>query len=488
MSVGLELDHIENQALVHATKSSKSTRVDKDLQKMADQHDTSDSSAQLDGNEADPIAICGFSIKFPEEATSPEALWKMLLERRCAMSEFPADRISSEGFYSEQNRLNTIPLKGGHFIKEDLSAFDADFFSIAPAEAAAMDPMQRWLLETAYRALENAGIPLHDVSGSSTAVYTGSFSMDYMIQMYRDPEKAAQYAALGLGLSMLANRISWFFNFQGPSVGLDTACSSTATAIDLACQALRNGDCSMSLVAGCNLTFSPEYFAWMTNLNFLSPDSRCYSFDHRSNGYARGEGIAVIILKKLSAAIRDGNTIRAVIRATGCNEDGRTPGITQPSTQAQQRLIRETYAKAGLSLEHTRFFEAHGTGTPLGDPLEAAAIGSVFRKHRSNSDPMFVGAVKSNIGHLEGPSALAATIKAVLVLEKGIIPPNANFEKLNPKIDAGLLNLKFPQDSQPWPSSGLRRVSINSFGYGGSNAHIVIDDAYHYIFSREMIR
>ncbi|KAJ8131580.1 hypothetical protein O1611_g2046 [Lasiodiplodia mahajangana] len=442
--------------------------------------------SELDGNDADSIAICGFSIKFPDDATTAESLWRIIAERRCTTKQFPPSRISSQGFFHRNNLPNAIPIQGGHFIEEDLSLFDADFFSISPSEASSMDPMQRWLLETVYRALENAGIPMEDAYGSSTAVYTGSFSMDYMIQLFHDPENTPKYAALGIGLSMLANRLSWFFNFKGPSIGIDSACSSSAVGVDLACQALRNGSCDMGVVTGCNLAFSPEYFKIMTNLNFLSPDSRCYSFDHRANGYARGEGIGVIILKRLADAIRDGNTIRAVIRSTGSNEDGRTQGITQPSSEAQERLICETYRRAGLSMAHTRFFEAHGTGTPLGDPLEARAIGRAFREHRTESDPMYIGAIKSNIGHLEGASGIAGVIKAVLALEKGIIPPNTNFEQLNPKIAIEKFPVKFPQQCQPWPTPGLRRASINSFGYGGANCHIVLDDAYNFLSLRNL--
>ncbi|RYP06667.1 hypothetical protein DL765_009401 [Monosporascus sp. GIB2] len=447
---------------------------------------TPDTASELDGDDSDPIAICGFSIKFPQEATCPESFWKMMLERRCAMTDFPPDRLDLRGFYCKKNRANTIPLRGGHFIDEDLSLFDADFFSISPAEAAAMDPMQRWLLEVAYRALENAGIPMEQASGSSTAVYTGSFGYDYLVQLYRDPEAPPKYAAVGVGLSMLANRLSWFFNLRGPSVGLDTACSSAATALDMASQALKNRSCDMALVAGCSLTFAPEPYASMTNLDFLSPDSRSYSFDHRANGYSRGEGIAVLVLKRLSDAVTDGNTIRAVIRSTASNEDGKTPGITQPSREAQECLIRETYRRSGLSMAFTRYFEAHGTGTPIGDPREAQAIGSAFRRYRSIQDPLYIGAVKSNIGHLEGASGLAGIIKAILVLEKGIIPPNANFEKINPRIDAEYLRIKFPVESCPWPTRGLRRASVNSFGYGGANSHIVLDDAYNYLRLRSL--
>jgi acyl transferase domain-containing protein/NADPH:quinone reductase-like Zn-dependent oxidoreductase/aryl carrier-like protein len=237
-------------------------------------------------------------------------------------------------------------------------------------------------------------------------------------------------------------------------------------------------------VAGCNLLFSPEFFEWLSNMNMLSPDSKSYSFDHRANGYARGEGIAVMIVKRLSDAIRDGNTIRAVIRSTGANEDGHTPGITQPSQAAQERLMKETYARAGLSMALTRYVEAHGTGTPLGDPLEATAIGNAFRSFRSEAEPLYIGSVKSNIGHLEGASGLAGVIKVVLALENGLIPPNTEFEKLNPRIDADRLRIRIPVESTSWPSPGLRRASVNSFGYGGANCHIVLDDAYNYLQAR----
>ncbi|KAI1425159.1 putative polyketide synthase [Xylaria sp. FL1777] len=438
------------------------------------------------GEKNDDIAICGFSLKFPGDAISSEAFWKMMAEKRCASTPFPTNRFNGEGFFREKNSLNTISVRGGHFIQDDLSTFDANFFSISSMEASSIDPMQRWLLETAFRALENSGITMESVAGSSTSVYTGSFGLDYGIQINRDAECPPAYAGLGFGISMLANRLSWFFDLRGPSIGLDSACSSSAMAIDMACQALKTGSCNMSMVAGCNLTFSPETYTWLSNLHFLSPDSRCYSFDHRANGYARGEGIAVLILKRVSDAIRDGNTIRAVIRSTLSNEDGRTPGITQPSSPSQERLIRESYRRAGLSMEPTRYFEAHGTGTAIGDPCEARAITSSFEDVRSSSDPIFVGAVKSNIGHLEGASGLAGVIKTVLILEKGIIPPNANFEKLNPKIDAYSWGLKFPDRCHPWPSSGLRRASVNSFGYGGANCHIILDDAYHYLHLRSL--
>ena len=435
----------------------------------------------------EPVAVVGLALKFPQDATSLDTFWNMLVEKRCAMTDFPSSRLNVDAFYHPDiSQRGTLPLRGGHFIKEDLGAFDTKFFSIAPTEAAAMDPAQRGLLETAYRAFENAGISLERASGSNTSVHTGCFTDDYKLQLLKDPDQIPKYAATGASLAMLANRLSWFFNLTGPSMNIDSACSSSGIALDHGCQLLRSKECDMSLVAGCNITFVSDYTSILTKMGFLSPDSRCYTFDKRANGYARGEGIGVLVLKRLSDALRDRNTIRAVIRSSGSNQDAHTPGITQPSSRAQENLIRETYRKAGLSMEHTRFVEAHGTGTKIGDTIETAAIGNAFRRSRSSKDPLFVGAVKSNIGHLEGASGLAGIIKAILVLETGIIVPNTNFESLNERIDTEYLRLSLPLECTPWPTDGLRRISVNSFGFGGSNSHVILDDAFNYLRTEEL--
>ncbi|KAM3158720.1 hypothetical protein ABEW05_000751 [Botrytis cinerea] len=436
----------------------------------------------MDQDLLEPIAIVGISLKYPQDATGPEAFWKLIQEKRCTMTEWPSDRLNIDAFYHPDKKKNsTIYTRGGNFLKGDLAAFDPSFFSITAEEAKAMDPQHRLLLETTYQALENAGIPLSKASGTKTGVYTGSMADDYRFTSLKDPEDLPKYAVTGTAMSLLANRLSWFFNLGGPSINLDSACSSSLMALDIACQGLRNGDSSMAIVAGSCLISCLETWISLCNMGFLSPDSRCYSFDNRANGYARSEGVGVVIIKKLSDALKDNDTIRAVIRATGSNSDGHTPGITQPSREAQTRLIEETYIKGGLDLAKTRYFEAHGTGTPLGDPIEAGAIGSVFREYRSATEPLYVGALKSNIGHLEGGSGIAGLIKTVLVLEKGIIPPNANFEQANSNIDAEFFHLRFPTEQAPWPSQGLRRASVNSFGFGGSNSHCIVDDAYHFL-------
>ncbi|KAL9639081.1 MAG: hypothetical protein Q9204_001255 [Flavoplaca sp. TL-2023a] len=381
------------------------------------------------------IAVIGMAVKFPGDATSPESFWQMLVNRQSAMSEVPKDRFNIDAFYNHSGNYEpgTMNARGGHFIMEDLQVFDAPFFSISPAEAECLDPQQRWLLETTYHALENAGLSLEDVASSSTAVHVGSFIRDYASMLSQDPDLHAQHRA--------------------------------------------------TVVAGSNIMFNPESSAALADLGFLSSDSKCYSFDERANGYARGEGIAVIIVKSIAKALQDGDTIRAVIRATRSNQDGRTPSIAQPNSKAHEALIRQTYHSAGLDVGFTDFFEAHGTGTPVGDPTEARGIHQAF-KDRSRLYPLHVGAVKSNIGHLEGSSGLAGLIKAALAVEKAIIPPNAWFEKLNKSIDSMEWNLKFPNKPADWPRDGLRRASVNSFGFGGSNCHVVVEDAFNYLQNR----
>ncbi|KAF2676018.1 hypothetical protein K458DRAFT_447715 [Lentithecium fluviatile CBS 122367] len=413
-----------------------------------------DGDAEVSGKDLEPIAVIGLSLKFPQEATSAESFWEMLVKGRSAMTEMRKDCFNLEAYYHpDSDKPGMINVGGAHFVKEDIAVFDAPFLSLTPAEASCMDPQQRGLLECAYRALENvimrlaAGIPMEQAAGSNTSVHVGCWTREYESLFQRDHELQAKYLATGTG-----------------NATIDTACSSSLNALHLSCQTLRNREADMGLVAGCNLFYSADAIAPLTSLNFLGPDSVSYSFDHRANRYARGEGFSIVVVKRLSDALRDENTIRAVIRATGVNQDGRTPGITQPSSRAQEALIRETYSRAGLDLRTTRFFEAHGTGTPIGDPLEAGAIGAVFKDERSEEEPLVVGAVKSNIGHLGGASGIAGLIKSVLVLEHGVIPPNIWFEK--PML---------------WPAEGIRRASVNSFGYGGTNAHAILDDAYHHL-------
>ncbi|KAI1126417.1 lovastatin nonaketide synthase [Nemania abortiva] len=435
--------------------------------------------------ELTPLAIIGLAFEFPQDETSERRFWELISEGRSTYTKFPPERLGIDAYYHpDPSRPGNIPVRGGHFIAGNLGAFDAPFFNITPGEAACMDVQHRHMLETAYHALEDAGIPINKCSGSDTAVFTGCFSNDYAELLQADLEAEQRHAALGVSAAMLANRISWFFNFTGTSLNLDTACSSSLVALHLACQDLRAGNCSMALVGGANLVFHPNFMNLFTDGNFLGKDGRSWSFDQRANGYGRGDGHAVLVVKRMADAVRDGDTIRAVIRNSASNQDGRTPGITVPSADAQSILIKRVFRQGNLDMGPTRFFEAHGTGTPIGDPIEANAIGSAFQDYRSANDPLYIGAVKANIGHLEGASGLAGVIKTILVLEKGIIPPIANLEHLNSKIDADRLHLVFPREVAVWPTPGLRRACVNSFGFGGTNAVVVLDDAYHYIQAR----
>ena len=397
-------------------------------------------SVQPDKVEA--IAIIGFSARLPQDATTAEAFWKFLCEGRSARTEVPKDRFNVDAFYHpDPDRQDSTNVKHGNFITGDLGAFDAPFFQIQPAEAACMDPQQRSLLEASYRAMENAGLPMEAMAGSKTSVYVGNSAHDYEHLIMRDTDQAGKYVGTGVGTSLLANRISWFFDFRGSSMTIDTACSSSLSAVYLGCQSILNGEADQSLVGGCNLIIDPDTsMVHLSNLGFFSPDGICYTFDSRANGYAKGEGIGVVVLKRFVDAVRDGDCIRAVIRASAVNQDGRTPGITQPSAQAQADNIHKAYDAGGLDLETTGFFEAHGTGTKLGDIIEADAINQAFRRGKDN--PLLVGALKPNIGHLEACSGIAGIIKAILILEHGLIPPNIYYEKPNPSIPIDEWNLK----------------------------------------------
>ncbi|KAF5531595.1 polyketide synthase [Fusarium napiforme] len=358
------------------------------------------------------IAIVGYSFKLPQGVEDDDAFWEVLENRRNLMTDWPESRVKTDSFAN--NKHQKWNGKGGHFITDDVAAFDAPFFSLTAKEASAMDPMQRWTLEATYHAFENAGLPVDSLKGSRTAVFSASMLEDYSRMTAVDPDNLERTAVTGSTVScIIPNRVSWYFDLRGPSIHVNTACSSSLSAVDMACKALKSGDASCAVVTGANLLLDPSIFQVLANQGFLSPDGVCYSFDERANGYARGEGVIAVVLKPVQAAIENGDMIRAVIRSIGSNQDGHTPILTQPSSQSQEELIRHVYQQAGLSMSETRYVEAHGTGTPVGDPIEVKAIGRCFQKHRSPSEPLYVGSVKANIGHLEGASALASLVKCI---------------------------------------------------------------------------
>ncbi|PYI09179.1 hypothetical protein BO78DRAFT_363301 [Aspergillus sclerotiicarbonarius CBS 121057] len=426
-----------------------------------------------------PIAVIGMAGKFADEAENCEKLWEVLLQGKCTWQPFPRDRFNVDThFHNNPERGGTFRAAGGHFFAEDLSRFEAGFFNISQAEAELMDPQHRLLLENVYHALENSGITQEQSKGTDTAVYVGCFSSDYGDMLNADPEQIQKHKILGVHNAILSNRISWFFDFKGTSVTVDTACSSSLIAVHMACQSLILGESNMAIASGVNIISYPNTMQDLSKLGALSPDGPCYSFDERANGYARGEGVGTVVLKKLSTAIRDGDKIRAVIRATAANQDGRTTGIFNPSTDAQGRLIRTTYETGAINMDQTGYIEAHGTGTSTGDPAELRAIASAFAD-RTSAHPLYIGSSKSALGHTESAAGILGLIKTVFSLESGLICPNVNLEKLNPAIRADEWRMEFPTTAVPWPKPGPRVASISSFGFGGTNAHVVICDAYH---------
>ncbi|KAF7547181.1 hypothetical protein G7Z17_g7924 [Cylindrodendrum hubeiense] len=414
-----------------------------------------------------PIAIIGMGCRLPGGADSPSKLWDFLSNDRTAWQNVPADRWNWESFkhpYSDAQEGHNQ--RGGHFIQQDIAAWDAKFFGVAPNEAKTIDPQQRILLETSYEALENAGIPLETVRGSDTAVYVATFSQDWETMMMKDTHNLAKYHVTGTHKAIIANRISYLFDLKGPSLSLDTACSGSLVAIHQACQGLQTRESRMALVGGTNLILSPEFMFGMSFLN--------YSFDERGSGYGRGEGVATLVLKRLDDALEDSDPIRAVIRNTGVNQDGKTNGITYPSEESQEILARAVYLQAGLDPKETAYIEAHGTGTIAGDKIELGAIQKVFCPNKNSE--LYVGSVKANMGHLECTSGLAAIIKTALILEKGYIPSVPSLVNLKKSLQFIIkCGIKIPRELQPWPPDTLRRASVQNFGFGGTNAHVILE-------------
>ncbi|CCC12643.1 hypothetical protein SMACR_07941 [Sordaria macrospora] len=424
-----------------------------------------------------PIAIVGMACRMPGNVATPAEFWELCTRARSGWSEIPKQRFNSARFHHpNQGKGGTLNPLGGNFLNVDLAAFDAPFFGLTEKEAISMDPQQRLLLECTFEALENAGIPKHTIVGKDVGVFVGGSFPEYESHLFRDSDTIPMHQATGCAYAMQSNRISHFFDLRGPSFTADTACSSSMVAIHLACQSLRTGESSSALVGGCHLNILPEFWVSFSTCRLLSDTGRSFSFDNRGTGFGRGEGCGMIVLKPLDQAIKDNDPIRAVIAATGLNQDGKTPGITMPNGSAQEDLMRQVYGNAGLDPNLCGFVEAHGTGTRVGDPIEATAIHNVLGQDRTPRNPLWIGSVKSNIGHLEGASGIAGVIKAALMLERGFILPNHDFKQPNPKIPWKEWNLKVPVTQRPWPR-GKKYISVNNFGFGGTNGHIVLTAA-----------
>ncbi|PIG79668.1 polyketide synthase-nonribosomal peptide synthetase hybrid [Aspergillus arachidicola] len=432
-----------------------------------------------------PIAVIGTACRFPGDVASPSQLWDLLSNPKDVLRDPDPNRLNLSSFHhhsGEHHGATDVPNKS-YILEEDIHRFDAAFFNISAAEAEAMDPQQRLLLETTYEALEGAGYTLKQMRGSSTSVFIGAMTSDYHDIQARDLDTISRWHATGTSPSILSNRISYFFDLKGPSMTINTACSSSLVALHQAVQSLRDGDCTAAIVGGVNLLLDPEVYISHSNLHMLSPTSRCRMWDRDADGYARGEGCASIVIKTLDQALKDGDDVECIIRETAVNSDGRSAGITMPSPEAQATLIREAYERSGLDpvRDRCQYFECHGTGTQAGDPVEAQAIQQTFYPKNavfSPHDKLYVGSIKTLIGHLEGCAGLAGLMKAIMCLKNRTITPNMFFDNLNPNITPFYDHLSVPTNTMPWPpvAHGCPlRASVNSFGFGGTNAHAIVE-------------
>ncbi|KAI0412784.1 putative polyketide synthase [Xylaria grammica] len=432
----------------------------------------------------EPIAIVGTACRFPGSLDNPSKLWDLLQQPKDLLVKIPKKRFNAEAFYHPDGlHHGTSNVLESYVLQEDPRLFDAGFFNIKPVEAHSIDPQQRILMEVVYESLETAGLSIESLAGSQTGVYVGLMCGDFQNYLQRDIDSMPTYMGTGTARSIVSNRISYFFDWHGPSMTIDTACLSSLVAVHEAVQLLRSRESDVAVAAGSNLILSPELYVGESKLKMLSPDGRSRMWDADANGYARGEGVAACILKRLGDALRNGDNIECVIRESGVNSDGRTKGITMPNQAAQADLIKKTYQKAGLDPrdpeQRCQYFEAHGTGTNAGDAREAEGIDMAFfgrQAKESSEDPLYVGSVKTVIGHTEGTAGLAGLIKASLALRNRVIPPNMHFKSLSSEVAPFYGNLEIATAAKPWPKvSGPRRASVNSFGFGGTNAHVILE-------------
>jgi acyl transferase domain-containing protein/acyl carrier protein len=419
------------------------------------------------------IAVIGMGCRFPG-APGPEAFWELLRDGIDAITEVPLDRWDIDSYYDPTaGTPGKMSTRWGGFL-EAVDVFDHEFFSISPLEAASMDPQQRLLLEVGWESLEHAGLVPKSLAGTSTGVFIGISGSDYA----RLHAEANAYAGTGNALSIAANRLSYLLDLRGPSWAVDTACSSSLVAVHQACQSLRNRECSLALAGGVNLILAPQVTIAFSQAQMMAADGRCKTFDAAADGYVRSEGCGVVVLKRLADAQRDGDSILAVIRGSAVNHDGGSNGLTAPSGPAQQEVIHQALAAAELSPEQVSYIEAHGTGTLLGDPIEVQALGAVFAPDRSPEHPLLLGSVKANIGHLEAAAGIAGLIKTVLALQHQLIPSQLHFDTPNPHIAWQGLSLCVPTDSYSWPRNETPRFAgVSSFGFGGTNAHVIVEQA-----------
>ena len=424
----------------------------------------------------EPIAVIGLGCRLPGDIYGPDALWDFLAAGRSAVGTVPDERWQAfDDGSPEAAAALAHTTRWGSFLS-DIAGFDADFFGITPREADRIDPQQRLLLEVAVEALEHAGIPAESLQRSQTGVFAGACVSEYGYMASRDLSQIDAWTGTGGALSIIANRLSYFLDLRGPSLTVDTACSSSLVAVHLACQSLRTGQSELAIAAGVNLVLSPAVTRSFDAAEAMSPSGACHAFDAAADGFVRGEGCGVAVLKRLSDALRDGDRVLAVVRGSAVNQDGRSNGLMAPNPAAQAAVLRAACADAGVAPTEVDYVEAHGTGTLLGDPIEARALGAVYGRGRQPNAPLLAGAVKTNLGHLEAAAGIVGLIKATLAVQRGTIPANLHFETPNSHIPFDELRLKVVDEATEWPATGRpRRAGVSSFGFGGTNAHVVLE-------------
>ena len=428
----------------------------------------------------EPIAVIGLGCRVPGGGSDATSFWKLLEDEIDAISPVPPERWDHAALYDpDPGKPGHIAARSGGFLSS-VDLFDPGFFNIAPREAEGMDPQQRLLLEVSWEALENAGQAPDRLQDTATGVYVGVGASDYAYLQLKsgDTSLLDAHFTSGIAHSVFSGRLSYLLGLRGPSLTIDTACSSSLVAVHLACQGLRTGECRMALAGGVNLILAPDLFIALSQARMLSPDGRCRTFDASANGFARAEGCGVVVLKRLSDAAADGDRVLAVIRASAVNQDGPSSSLTAPNGPAQEAVIRQALAFAGLAPRQIGFIEAHGTGTELGDPLEVKALGAVFGADRDGATPLIIGSVKTNLGHLEAAAGVTGLIKLIISLQHRTIPAHLHYRTPSPHIAWSDLPLQVPQHAMPWPPiDGLRVGGVSSFGFSGTNAHVIVEEA-----------